>query len=96
MDLETLRSEYKDAILELGIKRGASDFRVFGSVARGDADETSDLDLLIKLKKGKSLFDLVGLRADISDLVGCRVDLVMENAVHWYLKDRIFAEAVEL
>ncbi len=67
--------------------------RVFGSVAQGTADETSDVDFLVDLEEGRSLFDLGGLLMDLQELLHRKVDVVTKNALHWYIRDRILKEA---
>lgn len=74
-----------------GVKRAA----IFGSFARGDATEQSDIDLLIEFKgKNKSLFDLVALKLQLEEKLGRHVDLVTYNSLHPLLRDRILAEQV--
>ena len=74
---ELVRARRED-ILRAASKRGAYNVRVFGSVARGDADEQSDLDLLVDMETGRSLFDLGGLLVDLEELLGFPVDIVTE------------------
>lgn len=78
--LERLR-ERRSAILEVCARNGASDVRVFGSVARGEEDEESDVDLLVVMEKGRSLFDLAGLILELETLLGCPVNVVSEGGV---------------
>jgi len=66
---------------------------VFGSAARGEAGPDSDVDLLVELEPDRSLFDLGGLLMDLQELLGCEVDVVTEQGLHWYIRDRIIAEA---
>ncbi len=70
--------------------------RVFGSAARGDTDQTSDVDLLVEMEPGRSLLDLVALWQDLEDLLGTRVDLLSDGGVSPHLRERIYAEAVPL
>jgi predicted nucleotidyltransferase len=70
--------------------------RVFGSVAEGRADENSDVDFLVDLEPNRSLFDLGGLLMDLQDLLGRQVDVVTEQSLHWYIRDRILREAKPL
>lgn len=70
--------------------------RVFGSQARGEAGVGSDLDLLVTLAEGRSLLDLVGLKQDLEDLMHRSVDVVTEQALSPYLRDRILSQAVPL
>jgi len=83
----------KEQILALAAKYGASNLRVFGSVANGTADENSDVDILVDLEKGRSLFDLGGLLMDLQQLLNRKVDVVTENGLHWYIKERVLREA---
>ena len=83
-------------LLDIGRRYGASDMRVFGSFARGEGGADSDLDVLVRLGPGRTLLDLVGLKQDLEALVGRRVDVVTENALHPALRDRVLADAVPL
>jgi len=73
--LDALRS-HKQEILRIAAAHGASNVRVFGSVARGSADPSSDIDLLIDFDPGRSLLDHVALWRDLEALLGRSVDLV--------------------
>jgi len=70
-ELRTRREE----LLAIARRHGASNIRVFGSVARGEADQVSDLDLLVDMEAGRTLGDLVGLEQDLSAFLGCRVEV---------------------
>jgi predicted nucleotidyltransferase len=83
-------------ILELAREHGAARVRLFGSVARGEAKETSDLDLLVQFEPGRSLLDHAALLEDLEDLLGMRVDVVSEKALHPDLRDEILREAVPI
>jgi predicted nucleotidyltransferase len=67
---------------------------IFGSFARGDAEENSDLDLLVEFKGEKSLLDLVGLKLELEDSLGRSVDVLTYNALHPAIRDRILSEQV--
>ena len=69
---------------------------MFGSVARGDADEQSDIDVLVQMEPGRSLLDLGGLQYDLEQLLGCRVDVVTEQGLKARLREEILSEAVTL
>jgi len=69
---------------------------VFGSVARGDADEQSDIDFLVQMEPGRSLLDLGGLQYDLEQLLGCRIDVVTEQGLKARLREEILSEAVTL
>ncbi len=94
--LGTLRTGNRDEILRLAALRGARNLRVFGSVARGDANENSDLDLLVEWEPGRSLLDHSGLVQDLQELLGVKVHLGTEKSLHWYVRDRILREATPI
>jgi predicted nucleotidyltransferase len=89
-------TERRTQILALAERYRAGDVRVFGSVARNENSEESDVDLLVKTKRGCSLFDLGGLLEDLKDLLRCEVDLVTEDGLKPRLRDRVMAEAKPL
>jgi len=93
--LNTLRQEKRAEILRLAATHGARNVRVFGSVARADNHEDSDVDLLVEFEAGKTLFDLIGLKLDLESLLGVKVDVVTPNSLR-YIRDRVLAEALPL
>ena len=95
MGLEELRAR-RGEILRVAAQRGARHVRVFGSVARGDADERSDVDFLVDLEQGRSLLDLGGLLMDLQNLLGRRVDVVTERGLKARIRNRVLGEAVPL
>ena len=96
MTLEELRRDKKNQILSLATRHGASNVRVFGSVVRGPATQSSDIDLLVDFSPERSLLDQVALIQDLEELLGCRVDIVEPGGVSPYLADTILSEAVPL
>lgn len=96
MAIDGLLKTKRDEILHIAAKHGARNVRVFGSAARGQAGPTSDVDFLVELETGRSLLDHVALCQDLEDLLGCKVDVVTEKALHWYIRDRVLAQAVPL
>ena len=88
--------ERRDEIMEVARARGATRVRVFGSVARGDATERSDLDFLVDLEAGRTLLDLGGLLMDLQDLLQRDVDVVTERGLRPRVAERVLADAVEL
>jgi hypothetical protein len=94
--LETLRRERRAEILKLAEQRGTRNLRVFGSVARGEAKDTSDLDLLVEWEPGRSLLDHVALKQDLEDLLGVSVDIGSGRGLHWFVRDNVLQEAVPL
>ena len=95
MTLEFI-TERRAEIRRLAERYRAGDVRVFGSVARGESTEASDVDLLVKTRPGCSLFDLGGLLEDLQELLGCRVDLVTEDGLKPRLRERVLREAIPL
>ena len=86
----------RDDILGIAARHGARNVRVFGSVARGDAHPGSDVDLLVDLEPGRTLLDHVALWQDLEELLGRRVDVVVEGGISPHLEKRILAEATPL
>lgn len=95
MTIDRLLLENRDAVLRLVAKHGASNVRVFGSVARGEATPTSDVDLLVDGLENCS-WGGGGLLVDLEELLGRRVDLVSVEDLHWSIRDRVLKEAVPL
>jgi len=83
----------RDQILKLAERHGATNVRVFGSVARGEATQDSDVDLLVTMKLGRTYFDFVALWLDLQELLGRKVDVVSDKAISPYLRDEILSEA---
>jgi hypothetical protein len=96
MGLNRLIQEKRQEILEIAARHGAYNVRLFGSVARGEADEASDVDILVELEPNRSLLDLGGFLADLEDLLTCKVDVVTERGLKNRIRDRVLQEAVPL
>jgi predicted nucleotidyltransferase len=96
VSLEELRYEKRAAILDAARRHGARSIRVYGSVARGQATDSSDLDLLVEWESDRSLLDVVGLKQDLEDLLGVTVDIGSERGLHWFIRDEVLREAVPL
>lgn len=95
LDLDQLRAR-RGEILRLAERFHAEHVRVFGSVGRGEAGATSDVDLLVRFREGASLLDHVGLEQELEELLGREVDVVSDRAIHSFLRDRVLREAVPL
>ncbi|KKD39676.1 MAG: nucleotidyltransferase family protein [Limnoraphis robusta] len=97
MSLMRLLQEKRDEIIKISAQHGAFNVRVFGSVARGEEKETSDIDFLIDydLEKTTPWFP-GGLLMDLQDLLGCRVDIVTEQGLSPLIKERVLSEAKPL
>ena len=93
MGISEVISNQKEQVLALAAKYGASNVRIFCSVALGTADADSDIDFLVDMEKGRSLFDLGGLLMELQELLGRKVDVVTENGLHWYIKEKVLSEA---
>lgn len=91
--LAELRSHRRQQILSLATQHGAHNLRVFGALARGEQTDQSDLDLLVEWEPGRSLLGHAALVADLEELLGAKVHVGTEESPHWYLRDRILAEA---
>lgn len=90
---EVLRSRRQD-VLALARKHGASSVRVFGSVARGTARPDSDVDLLVEMEPGRSIFDLIALEQDLAELLGRPVQVVSAAGLKPRVMERVLSEAV--
>lgn len=79
--------EKREEILRTASKYGAFNVRVFGSVARGEADAASDIDLLVDMEMGRSLLDLGGLLMDLQTLLGHNVDVITEKGLRGRIRE---------
>ena len=86
----------REEILKISAKHGAFNVRVFGSAARGEAGKGSDIDLLVEVGANRTPFFSGGLLADLEDLLGRKVDVVTEEGLHWYIREKVIKEAVPL
>lgn len=96
MNTEDLLKDKREAIIEIAAKHGAHNVRIFGSTARGDAHEQSDIDLLVDMEPNRSLMDMGMLRMDLQALLGRKVDVMTEAGLYWLLRRRILKEARSL
>ena len=95
IDMKTIL-EHKKEINEIASKWGAHHLRIFGSIAKGTQKPSSDVDIIVRFDKGRSLFDLGGLKADLEDLLGCTVDVLSEGGLHARYKDEVLKEAIAI
>jgi hypothetical protein len=96
MTLEALLRAKRDEILQICAKYGARNVRVFGSVARGEADEQSDIDLLVEFEPNRSLLDHAGLWVELQELLGVKVDVVSAHGLKPRIRERVLQEAIPL
>jgi hypothetical protein len=94
--VDALLRTHRDQILAIAERHGASNVRVFGSVARGEARPDSDVDILVDLELGRSLFDHAQLQIDLEALLGRKVDVVSARGLRSHLRDRVLQEAIPL
>jgi uncharacterized protein len=92
---EILRTK-REEILRIATKYGAYNIRIFGSVARREAGINSDVDFLVEMEPGRSLFDMGGLLIELQDILGCEVDVVTEKGLRSRIRERVLSEAVPL
>jgi hypothetical protein len=95
MSLSELQDR-REEILRTAEKYGAYNVRVFGSVARGEEDAQSDVDLLVDMEPGRSLFDLGGLLTDLQTVLGRDVDVVTEKGLRESIRNQVLSEVVTL
>ena len=86
----------REEILRIARQHGAVNVRVFGSAARGELGPDSDIDLLIDVLPEHSAWFPGGLLADLEELLGRKVDVVEPDGLHWYIRDKVLSEAVQL
>lgn len=87
---------HRRAVLEIAERRGAHNVRVFGSVARGEDGESSDIDLLVDLDEGVGLVTLAGLNRELAELLRVDVDVVPADTLKPGIRDDVMAEAITL
>jgi predicted nucleotidyltransferase len=93
MTVQDAIREHREEIRRIAAQHGATDVRVFGSVARGTAGPESDLDLLVDLGPSRPPWFPGGLIADFEELLGCHVDVATERTLHRRIRDRVLTEA---
>jgi len=96
MTLEDLLQARREEILKVCARYGAHNVRVFGSVARGEADEQSDIDLIVEFEPGRSLLDHAGLWLELQELLGVKVDVVSSRGIKARIRERVLPETVPL
>jgi predicted nucleotidyltransferase len=93
--IDVLKIKRND-ILRLAALHGARHVRVFGSIARGEAGPASDIDFLVEMDRGRSLLDLIELSQELEFVLQRKVDILTDEGLSPYLKERIQAEAIPL
>ena len=96
MNLKKLLLVNKTKIIEIAARHGASNIRIFGSIARGEADKNSDIDLLVTIEPGRSLLDHAAMHLELQKLLGHKVDVISERGLKERIRKKVLAEAVPL
>jgi len=96
MDISKLLQEKREEILAIANNHGAYNVRIFGSTVRNEANEKSDIDILVSFERGRTLIDLVSLNDELEALLDKRVQVITDGGIHPYLKDSILSEAVAI
>ena len=96
MDVASVLKEKREDILRIAGRHGARNVRVFGSVARGEADAASDVDLLVSFDPETSLLQHAALIRELQDFLGCHVDVADDECLRPHMRDRVLNEATPL
>lgn len=96
MSIDQLLKVKRAEILAIASKHGAYNVRVFGSVARGEANSDSDVDFLVEIEPGRNLLDRIALIQELEDLLGRKVDVAKPENLHEYIRNQVLQEAVIL
>ena len=96
MHIEDLLKAKREEILKIAAKHGARNIRIFGSVARGEADSQSDLDILVEFLPGSTLLSQSAMIRELESLLGIKVDVVSDQGLRDRIRDRVLREAVAL
>ena len=94
MEINELLGDKREDILRIARRHDALNIRIFGSVVRGEARADSDVGFGVDMGPNRTPFFPGGLLADLEDLLGCKVDIVTEDTLHWYIRDRVLKELV--
>jgi uncharacterized protein len=96
MNLDELIQTHRKEILAIAERYGAKNVRIFGSLARGEGRPESDIDFLVEMEPGRSLFDLGGFLFDLQDLLGVEVDVVTEKGLRTRIRSQVLRDAVPI
>jgi predicted nucleotidyltransferase len=96
MKIEELLQEKRTEILKIAAQYGASNVRIFGSVARGEATANSDIDFLMDIQAGRSLLNRIALIQDLEDLLNRKVDVAKPEILHESIREQVLKEAIPL
>jgi len=96
MNIDEIKKNKRNEILSIANRYGAKNIKIFGSTLSGEAKKNSDVDFLVELESGRSLLDMVAIKQDLEDLLGCKVDIVTEAALSPYIRNEVLSQAVRL
>ena len=96
MICKKILKEKRLEILEIAKNHGASNIRIFGSVARDKATANSDIDFLMDIEPGRNLLDRIALIQDLEDLLGCKVDVAKPEILHESIREKVLKDAIPL
>ncbi len=85
-----------DAFKEILRRNKVKSISIFGSYATGEKHEGSDIDFLVEFHEGADLLDMVGLKIELENLLGKKVDIVTQNSISQYLREKIINQAIPL
>ena len=88
--------EKSHEIKNIASQYGIYDIKVFGSVVHKKDRSDSDVDLLVKCHDTCSLFDIIALKYDLENMLGKKIDIVTEESIHWYIRDKVLSEAKKI
>jgi len=90
--IQEIKKKITPILKRYGVKRAA----IFGSFVRGEARKTSDIDILVKIEKDISLFDFIGLKLEIEEALGKKIDLVEYDTLKPFIRERALAEQLPI
>lgn len=96
MEIKKLLKAKRAEIIKIAAQYGASNIRIFGSVARGEATEDSDIDFLMDIQVGRSLLNRIALIQDLEDLLDRKVDVAKPETLHECIREQVLKEAIPL
>lgn len=96
MKIREILQQKREEILNLAAQHGTSNIRIFGSVARDEEGEDSDIDFLVDMESDRSLLDRIGLIQDLEDILGRKVDMATVKGLRESFRERIMSQAIPL
>lgn len=96
MNRDDILKNKRDEIIGIATRHGAKNVKLFGSILRDEIKEKNDVDFLVEMKKGRTLLDIISIKQDLEDLLGCSVDIVTDSALSPYIRDEVLGQAVNL